>query len=235
MMMAKPPFDNPAVVRAFRLGIDRDEMIQLVELDPTGGRKSCIVPPAQTLYALPDDDPDVVEYWRYDPEEARSLLEEANFPFDDEIELLISSPNEELANRAQVLKAQYERIGVNLKIDAQDLLSNWIPRVLVNSDYQMTLFTHLRVRGPVHSDLLVHDVRADRRFAMIRTAATGWRTTTRRSPTRWTRRALELDLEPRTELVKDVQRLIMEKEPPAINLYSGVSFGARWALVQGSG
>jgi peptide/nickel transport system substrate-binding protein len=238
MMMAKPPFDNPAVVRAFRLGIDRDEMIQLVELDAAGGRKACIVPPAQTLYALPDDDPDVVEYWRYDPEEAQSLLEEANFPFDDEIELLISSPNEELANRAQVLKAQFERIGVNVRIDAQDLLSNWVPRVLVNSDYQMTLFTHLAYEDPyiptswyttfAPIGLREEDGRRNGMAYYDQEISDAVDAT-----------ALELDLEPRANAVKDVQRLIMEKEPPAINMYSGVSFGARWHwykdLVEGRG
>ena len=51
--------------------------------------------------------------------------------------------------------------------------------------------------------------------------------------------ALELDLEPRIQAVQDLQRLIMQKDAPAINLYSGVSFGARWAwykgLVEGRG
>ena len=51
--------------------------------------------------------------------------------------------------------------------------------------------------------------------------------------------ALELDLEPQIAKVQDAQRLIMEKEAPMINIYSGVSFGARWhwykGLVEGRG
>jgi ABC-type transport system substrate-binding protein len=238
MLKAEPPFDNPSVVRAFRLAINREEMIQLVERDVAGGQVSGIVPPAQSLFAIPDDDPDMVEYYRYDPEEAQSLLEEASFPFDNEFELLISSPSEELSARAQVLKDQLSRIGVNVRIDAQDLLSVWIPRVLVNGDYQMTLFTHLAYEdpylplafytnaspiGPVDDELGRNGMVYYDQDITDAVDAT----------------ALELDLEPQIAKVQDAQRLIMDKEAPMINIYSGVSFGARWHwykdLVEGRG
>ena len=231
MIKAVPPFHDERVRKAIRLAINREEMIQLVERDAAGGVLSGIVPPAQELYALPEDDPDMQEYIRYDEDEARSLLEDAGFPFDDEFTLLISSPNEELADRAQVLKDQLSRVGIKAKIEAQDLLSVWIPRVLINADYQMTLFTHLPYEDPYlplafyttyspigprnpegRNSMLYYDQEIDDAVDAS---------------------SLELELEPRIQKVQDAQRLIMQKEAPMINLYASVGFTGRWHWLKG--
>jgi len=226
------PFDDPRVRKAIRLAINREEMIQLVERDPAGGVLSCIVPPAQKLYALEEDDADFQEYVRHDEEEARSLLEQANFDFDKEFTILISSPNEELAERAQVLKQQLERVNIKTKIEQQDLLSVWVPRVLIQADYEMTLFTHLAYEDPYlplafytsfspigpsdpakgRNSMIFFDDDVD---AAVNAASA------------------ELELEPRIEKVKAAQKVIMEKEGPMINLYASVNFTGRHNWLKG--
>jgi ABC-type transport system substrate-binding protein len=225
MIKAVPPFDDPRVWKAFRLSINREEMIQLVERDLEGGVVSGVVPPGQPIYALPEDDPDLQEYLRHAPDEARALLEEADFPFDQGFTLLISSPNEELADRAQVLKEQLSRIGVNVSIEQQDLLSVWVPRVLLQADYQMTLFTHLAYEDP-YLPLAFHTT-----FSPIGPDNPEGRNSMlffdQEISDAVDASSLELELEPRRQKVEEAQRLIMQKESPMINIYSSVNFTGR--------
>jgi peptide/nickel transport system substrate-binding protein len=231
MLKQIPPFDDPRVRKAIRLAIDRKKMIKLVERDVAGGVLSGVVPPAQKLFALPEDDSDLQDYVRYDKEEAKSLLDAASFPYDKEFTLLISSPSEEIADRALVLKDQLSEVGIKLKIEPQDLFTVWIPRVLLNADYQMTLFTHLAYEdpylplafyttyspiGPVNdqgrNSMLFYDQDIDDAVDAASAA---------------------LDFDDQAAKVKAAQKVIMQKEGPMINLYSSVNFGARWNWLKG--
>ena len=230
-LKALPPFDDPKVRKAFRLAVNRPEMIQLVERDAAGGVVSGIVPPAQKLYALPEDDPDLQEYVRYDKDEARRLLEEADFPFDRTFTLLISSPSEELADRATVLKDQLSRVGIKVTIEAQDLLSVWVPRVLLAADYEITLFTHLEYEEPYlplafytnFSPIGPKDERGRTNMAFYDQEISDAVDAT----------SLEIDQDARIEKVQAAQKLIMQKEGPMINLYSSVNFTGRRSWFKG--
>ncbi len=225
------PFDDPRVRKAIRLAIDREEMIQLVERDPAGGVLSAVVPPAQKLYALDENDSDFKDYVRHDQEEALSLLEQASFPFDTEFTILISSPNEKLAAGAQVLKQQLARVNIKIKIEQQDLFSVWVPRVLIQADYQMTLFTHLPYEDPYlplafytsFSPIGPNDPRGRNSMLFFDTEIDDAVNAA----------SAELDLDPQIEKVKQAQKLIMQKEGPMINLYSSVTFSARHKWLKG--
>lgn len=231
MLKITPPFDDERVRHGINLALNREELIQLVELDPAGGVPAGIVPPAQDLYALDEDDEAMQEYFRHDPEAARALLEEAGFPFDKEFAIKFPS-GEQMAKRAQVLKEQLGRAGVRVRLEGQDLLTVWLPRTLNQGEFDMTLFTHLPYEDPFlplgfYTDSSpigpLDAVKGRNNMGFfddeIIAAADA--------------AALELELEPRIEKVKEAQRLIIRKWGPMLNLYSGVSFGARWHWFKG--
>jgi peptide/nickel transport system substrate-binding protein len=224
MIKSVPPFDNPRVIKGINRAINRLELIQAVELDPEGGEVTGVVPPAQKLFALPEEE--LEDYVKFDQDEARALLEEADFPFDREFTLLFSSPNEELADRAQVLRDQLGQVGIKLRLEPQDLLTVWVPRVLLQADYDMTVFTHLPYEDPYlplafftnYSPIGPVD-RPEGRNSMLYFD--------QEISDAVDESALEMDLDARIERVNEAQRLIMEKSAPMLNLYSSYSFTGR--------
>ena len=225
MLKITPPFDDERVRHGINLAVNRQDLIQAVELNPDGGRLTGIVPPAQELYALDEDEEVMQDYFRHDTAAARALLEEADFPFDRQFTLKFPS-GEEMAKRAQVLKEQLGRAGVNIRLEDQDLFTVWLPRTLNQGDFDMTLFTHLPYEdpslplafysnnspiGPIDENLGRNNMGFFDDDVIAATEAA----------------ALELELEPRIEKVKEAQRVIIRKWGPMLNLYSSVNFGAR--------
>ena len=232
MLKMIPPFDDERVRHAINLAVNRAELIQALKLDPTGGEPSGIVPPAQELYALDEDDPDQQEYFRHNPEEARALLEEAGFPFEREFTLKFWS-SEENAKRAQVLKDQLRKVGVKVRLADEDLLTVWLPRTLNQGEFEMTTFTHLPYEDPylplgfyTNSSPIgpLDPVKGRNNMGFfdddISAAADA--------------AARELELAPRIEKVREAQRLIIRKWGPMLNLFSEVSFSARWHWLKGT-
>ncbi len=226
-----PAFQDVRVRKAINRAINRAEMIQLVELDADGGVPAGPVPPALLAYELPDDE--LEEYFRYDPEEAKQLLEEADFPFDKELTLYFpADASGEQQKRAQLLKEQFGAVGLKVKIVDQDLLSVWLPQTLPNGGFDMTSYTQLPYDDPhypmnfytTHSPLGdASDARGRNNMAFFDdevTAAVDDAEAT-------------LDSELLIEKVRDAVRLIMEKQAPMINLYAPRTYVARWYWYKG--
>ncbi len=221
-----PAFQDVRVRKAINRAINRAEMIQLVELDADGGVPAGPVPPALLAYELPDDE--LEEYFRYDPEEAKQLLEEADFPFDKELTLYFpADASGEQQKRAQLLKEQFGAVGLKVKIVDQDLLSVWLPQTLPNGGFDMTSYTQLPYDDPhypmsfytTHSPLGdASDARGRNNMAFFDDEVTAAVDDTEAT----------LDSELLIEKVKDVVRLIMEKQAPMINLYASRTYTARW-------
>lgn len=80
----RPPFDNPLVRRAMNHAIDRDRILRTI-LEGRGILASGPIPP---MLLAPEEA--VVEGYRYDPAESRSLLAEAGYPKGIEVSLYLN-------------------------------------------------------------------------------------------------------------------------------------------------
>ena len=219
MLKWKEPFLDERVRHGINLALNRQEMIDLIDLGE--GQMAGPVPPVHRRYAL--DDSELEEYFRHDPAEAKKLLEAAVFPFDQEIELKFAS-TEDSSQMAQILEQQLGEVGIKLKLTSQDLLTVWLPKTLGQGGFEMTNFTHLGYEDP---DLPL-------RFYLSAEALRGNYMDYKDEDVDRAvlAAAREMDDEKRVELTKEAQRVIMRKWAPMLNLYSPIgSFGA-WDYVK---
>ncbi|HXK34347.1 MAG TPA: ABC transporter substrate-binding protein [Dehalococcoidia bacterium] len=225
MLHYEPPFDDERVRKAFNLLMDREEILLLMR--DGDALKAGPIPPVHKRYALPEDDPDLREYFRHDVAEARQLLEQANFDFDREYELKHSNRDGD-SKLAQILQAQLREGGVKIRLTQEDLV-RWFSQTLNQHQFLMTCFLHLAYEDPDQP----------LRFYIGGDEATG-------RPNNFMdyadpevdaaviAAAQELDEEARVQKVYDAQKVIMRKYAPMLNVMSNINFGARFAYVKGS-
>jgi peptide/nickel transport system substrate-binding protein len=104
------PLDDPRVRQALNYAIDRDELNQALFMG-AGEPQWALWPKANRLFPK-----DLDGYYRYNPKKARELLKAAGFGEGFEVSV-IAPPNAPTVDRmAEVVQAQWQKIGVTLKI-----------------------------------------------------------------------------------------------------------------------
>ena len=222
MLKYEAPFLDERVRKAFNLLIDRDEAIQL--LYEGSGLKAGPLPPAHKKYVLPDDDKDLVEYFRHDVADAKKLLDAASFDYNQEHELKHSVRPVD-AQLSQVLQGQLAKGGVKVTLKPEDLVK-WFSQSLGQSNFHMTAFQHLPYEDPDlplrfflggNGDLKNFMQYQDPKVDEAVLAA-----------------ARELDETARIEKVKNAQRVIIQQSAPMFNILSEIGYGARYDYVKGA-
>jgi peptide/nickel transport system substrate-binding protein len=220
MLKYEPPFTDIRVRQAINLLLDRDEAILL--LNDGDAIKSGPIPPVHKKYALPEDDPDMVEYFRTDIDDAKKLLEAAGFDFNQELELKHSNRADD-SGIAQIIKEQLARGDVKVKLVQEDLVK-WFSQTLNQGQFQMTCFLHLPYE----------DVDLPLRFYITGSGITNFMNYDEPKVTEAVLAAAgEMDEEARVQKVQDAQRLIMKEYSPMLNLFSSVNFGGSYTYVKG--
>jgi peptide/nickel transport system substrate-binding protein len=118
----KPPFNDPRVRQAISMGIDRDEFLKITFNGR--GKWNTAVPYALSEWWLDPNGPDFgpnAKYFKYDPAEAKKLLEAAGFGSGLKVEM-ISTPGygQPFVQRVEVVQAQLKKIGVDASIKMQE-------------------------------------------------------------------------------------------------------------------
>jgi peptide/nickel transport system substrate-binding protein len=118
----KPPLDDIRVRKALNLGFDREAMVGTIFSEDVVPATQLVVP------SINGHNPDL-KVWPYDPEEAKSLLEEARAdgaPIDNEIVLICRTnlyPNSPEA--CEAIMAMYQALGLNVSLQMLDAAA-WV-------------------------------------------------------------------------------------------------------------
>lgn len=207
MNLRFPPFDNKLVRQAFNYAVDKPALIQGVFFGLAEQARS-IVPPIVAGY-----DPSAFKY-DYDPAKARALLQQANFNFDQTVEILYSQIfNWEEPMSIQVA-AQLQAVGVKaraVRISDSDMRARGAP---ARQDMPMFSFED----GPIVLDpvyatfLLAHSRGVSNRARFADPRMDALIDEARQS----------LDVNHRNGLMRQAQALWMEEAPWIVTVYPSV-------------
>ncbi len=218
----RPPFDELKVRQALDLATDRDELIRVTQ-DAQGDYNGPIQW-AQTRWALPQQE--LRDFYKYDPDAARALLEEAGYR--GGISTKLKFPANEpgfgrLADTASLLQDQWRQVGINVELVEQEL-GSYINSTLLPGNFDLTLFANVPSDEP------------DRPLAFYHTlGVTGTGNWTNYSNLELDRlidaQSRELDEEKRKDLIWQAQRIILREHGPQIPLTGGYTYSAHWYYV----
>jgi len=109
---SQKPYMTEKVRQAFSMAINRDALVNSL----LQGQGVAIVSPISP--ASPYFNPEI-EVW-YDPEQAKSILQEENFPFDQELVFFVPSGNTTRERAAALIQQDFQNIGVKVQIQSVD-------------------------------------------------------------------------------------------------------------------
>lgn len=126
------PLDNEKVRQAINYAINKDEIIENVALN-FGTKLESNFSPAMGLYFAEN-----IGKYNYDPEKAKSLLNEAGFPNGFKFSVTVPSNYKFHVDTAQVIQAQLSQVGIELEIK-QIEWAQWLDEVYTKANYESTI------------------------------------------------------------------------------------------------
>jgi peptide/nickel transport system substrate-binding protein len=215
----KAPWNDERVVQAMHRAFDRDAMILSVEGgrsgdDPTQyGLWPAAFPPGQELWSLSQEEIHQLTP-SYDPAEAKALLSAAG---QDSIDVTIKTVNlGPTMALAQMIATQLSDVGVNVKLEPMDFVG-FVVKVMLQFDYEMSCVVGYPSYSP-EQHMREYLTTGNSGAGNI----SGW--SDPEVDAAYEDINVTLDVAQRKEKVQAFQRMIMQKQPPIIYLYSPYSY-----------
>jgi len=217
----RPPFDDIKVREALDLGIDRDELMLLIQ-GGEGNYNGPIQWP-QEKWALPQQE--IRDFYKYDPERAKQLLADAGYEdgFSTRLKVPKLSGINFIADMATVLRDQFSRINLDVQIDEVEL-GAFIGSTLLPGNFDMAFFPNLPYDEPDRPLSFYHSLGV--------TGSGNWNNYSNRElDALIDAQAKEFDEVKRKEIILEAQRLILPEHGPQLTLTGGFQYSARWNYV----
>jgi len=218
----RPPFSDERVREALDIAIDRDDYIAKLYFGE--GRYNGPIPWPLEYWALPQEE--LRSTLAYDPAKAKQLLSAAGYG--DGLELKTPVPSvTDISQTATIVADHYSKIGVNLKIDVQDL-AVYLTQYLYTSEFDITFFLNLPYMEP--------DMPLRAYYSQGQNADTSTTKTNDPEVDALIEGLWEIfDREERRAAVLDVQRVLLKKHGPVYPLCSPEGYAAFSSRIKGSG
>lgn len=118
----RPPLNDMRVRKAISLGVDRDEMVKVLQ----GGRGGWALSASNIRNDLFTQD-EIKSFIKYDPEEAKRLLAQAGFAQGLQVEIITGS-TAAATKPVELVQAQLKKVGVDLVIKPLDAAEAFLRR-----------------------------------------------------------------------------------------------------------
>ncbi len=131
---ARKPFDDVRVRRAVAHATNKREIVGGAMFGfgtPIGSHMS----PGERYYV------DTSNTYPYDPERAKSLLEQAGYPNGFDVTFSLPAPYPYERRAGELLAAQLARVGIRAKLEVVEW-TTWLSRIFKSADFDMTIIGH---------------------------------------------------------------------------------------------
>jgi peptide/nickel transport system substrate-binding protein len=208
------------VREALDLAIHRDEIISSIQ-DGEGNYNGPIQWP-QRKWALPQDE--LRAFYRYDPERARQLLDEAGF---GTIKGVMKVPDlvgpTIFGDMALLIKDQVSKVGFDIELDFVEL-GAFISNVVLPGNFDMTFFPNLPADEPDRPLSFYHSRGIS--------GSGNWNNYSNPELDKLIdAQAEEFDEPKRQQIILEAQRMILPEYGPQLTLTGGTQFFAHWSHV----
>lgn len=200
----KEPLNNPDVRRAIQMSLNLDEWAQALY----GGKGERDTPISKVSPDYAIDTPDIgpgADWFKYDPQEARRLLEAAGVAEGTELTLEISPERYGPLNQqeAELMVANLADVGLNLRLSPLDS-TTFIQKVITDHNLESLILLRRTAWAGDPDDMLTRFFKSD---ASVNVG--GWDDPELDSLLEAQR--VEQDPDARRELIYDIQRLLLDK------------------------